>query len=742
MIRLLILVLLSICIAAASGFAVPTSESPEKGLDLNSENIFVYTNIAHPFSDDEMLENGSESKIVSDPEEELTLETLTLEDIFFEPYLPGVRPNMTGYSADMSKIYFSWNDSSYHETSSYQVDLGGNQVEETPEDAITNFQRSPALDKIVYTKDGKVWVSDIQFEEPKLLIDPQVSVSNLRWSPDGTKIAFTKNGEIWITSIEKPALKQVTRNSGNSSPFMLDSWAGNERMLLRSSDFSNLRTVYFPDYLGEFVTPGESRRGIPATTFAVADLASGDIDTLFSDRNRSSTQASPSGRYVAVDYSDPALKQREIRVFDLENGEKNVVFEDSTEGWLYATRIRFNPERDLLMFQSEQDNWNHIYTVEPDGSNLQQHTFGDFDIPWAEWVDAHTVVFASTEEDLGVRQIYTLNVTNGQIDQLTDATAYRYRFSLSPDKRHVVYAKTYFNRPYDLYRVNLERPEQEVRLTRTVPERFKAIDWQKEDYIRFTGRDGETELSMSVLYPPDFDPGYEYPVVVFYHGAGSLQNVYKGWSNNYYREYMFHQYLTMHGYVVVEVDFRHSTGYGRKFREDVTNWMGKYETWDTIDGLDWVQENVGGLDLNRVGTYGGSYGGFMALYSTSVEPERFHAAAALRAVTNWRNYYYANPWYTKPRLGHPDEEPEHYDRSSPLTYAEEMEHPVLILHGLIDDNVGFQDAVQYIEELIQSGHEDFDMMMYPSERHGFVSPESWYDEYRRMFEFFEKYLKD
>jgi dipeptidyl aminopeptidase/acylaminoacyl peptidase len=161
-----------------------------------------------------------------------------------------------------------------------------------------------------------------------------------------------------------------------------------------------------------------------------------------------------------------------------------------------------------------------------------------------------------------------------------------------------------------------------------------------------------------------------------------------------------------------------------------------------VDGLDWVEEHTGGaLDLDNVGIYGGSYGGFMALYALTDEPERFHAGAALRKVTNWRNYYYANPWYTLPRLGDPEEVPEHYDRSSPLTYAEELRRPALLLHGMEDDNVGFQDAVQYIEALIQSGNEEFEMMMYPSEAHGFTDPDSWYDEYRRIFEFFEMHLK-
>ena len=204
---------------------------------------------------------------------------------------------------------------------------------------------------------------------------------------------------------------------------------------------------------------------------------------------------------------------------------------------------------------------------------------------------------------------------------------------------------------------------------------------------------------------------------------------------------MFHQLLTKKGYYVIEVDYRHSTGYGRKFREDVTNWMGKYETEDIQDGLALLAERYPAADTSRVGIYGGSYGGFMALYAVSQAPESFDAAAALRAVTNWENYYYTNPWYTLPRLGTPEADSANYARSSPLTFAEDLDKPVIILHGLIDNNVGFQDAVQYIEKLVQSGNENFDMMMYPTERHSFRDPDAWYDEYRRIYEFFEKHLR-
>lgn len=670
-------------------------------------------------------------------------ENLTLKEIFHESVIPGIRPSVSSLSLDQNRLYFTWNDSSYYETGLYSVDMDGNFDVIKEEEDPPSYIISPNGNRITYSEEGSIFVANRDGSDSLKIVTTQEREYSLEWSPDSKKIAFVRDGDVWVSHVDSPGIIQVTKREEGDPSFSISDWVGSDRLLVRQSDNSDNLTVYFPDYLGEMVTPGATRRGIPSTTIYAASLDTTKLDTLLTGVHRSSTTASSTGRFAAIDYMDAALKHRKLIVHDLVDSTHNVVFEDSTSGWLHHTYSAFAPESDKILFLSEQSGWNHIYTVDVDGNNLTQHTSGDYYVPWARWIDDQTIVYASNEVDYGVRDIYLLNIDDNEIQKITHDDVYRYEYELSSDRSTLIYARTYFNEPYELYKLELNYPFEEVQLTQTVPDRFYEYTWQEEDYVRFTGRDGETELSMSVLYPRDFDPETAYPVVVFAHGAGSLQNVYKGWSNNYWREYMFNQYLLLNGYVVVEVDFRHSTGYGRKFREDVTNWMGKYETQDIVDGLDWVQNQCGTcLDLNNVGIYGGSYGGFMALYALTDKPDRFHAGAALRKVTNWRNYYYANPWYTLPRLGDPEEVPEHYDRSSPLTYASELQRPALLLHGLIDDNVGAQDAFQYIEKLIQSGNEEFELMIYPSEEHSFESPNTWYDEYRRMFDFFEKHLKN
>ncbi|MFW6157365.1 MAG: prolyl oligopeptidase family serine peptidase [Balneolaceae bacterium] len=672
------------------------------------------------------------------------LDTLSLKTIFDEPLLAGNRPGFVTFSPAENHLYYEANDSSLIDNKTYRVSLRGEHRREASDDFEAGFSVSPDKQHIVYSKEDDLWLADTDFSNKRRLTKSGKNEYGPHWASDSKRIAYVQDGDVWIINTEDVSITQVTEKKEEDPGYSIVDWAGENKLILRQQDTSDYEEYYFPEYVDRYVKPGTTRRGVPKQVVTVADLDTARVDTLYEGEGYAGSSVSASGRYVAVDHLDGPMKNRDITVYDLAGQDEDefAVFEDSTRGWIYGQHIDFAPEGDRLMFQSEQDGWNHIYTVNPDGSDLEQHTEGAFDIPWVEWTDGNTLLFASNEVDYGERHMYRLNLNGNEIEKLTEEAGYRQSFQLSRDKQNLVYQKTFFNEPFELYRLNLRNPDREYRLTETIPERFKEVDWQQEEYVRFTGRDGETELSMSILEPFEIEEGREYPVVVFVHGAGSLQNVYKGWSNNYYREYMFHQCLNIRDYYVIEVDYRHSTGYGREFREDVTGWMGKYETKDIEDGLSYLADNHSQADTTRVGIYGGSYGGFMALYATSVSPEHFDAAAALRAVTNWENYYHTNPWYTWPRLGTPEEDSTNFARSSPLTYVDELEKPVLILHGLIDDNVGFQDAAQYVDELIQTGHKEFDMMMYPSERHAFEDPDAWYDEYRRIFNFFEAHLKE
>jgi dipeptidyl aminopeptidase/acylaminoacyl peptidase len=236
--------------------------------------------------------------------------------------------------------------------------------------------------------------------------------------------------------------------------------------------------------------------------------------------------------------------------------------------------------------------------------------------------------------------------------------------------------------------------------------------------------------------PATLEPGRTYPIVLFVHGAGYTQNTHARFPY-YFREQMFHHVLAQQGYLVLDIDYRASEGYGRDWRTAIYRRMGEPELEDLIDGVQWlVREQQG--DAANVGIYGGSYGGFMTLMAMFRAPEVFHAGAALRPVTDWTQY---NHEYTSNILDTPALGPDVYRASSPIEHAAGLRGHLLIAHGMLDDNVFFQDSVRLAQRLIELKKEHWSLAPYPLERHSFVRADAWLDEFRRVHELFERVLR-
>ena len=164
--------------------------------------------------------------------------------------------------------------------------------------------------------------------------------------------------------------------------------------------------------------------------------------------------------------------------------------------------------------------------------------------------------------------------------------------------------------------------------------------------------------------------------------------------------------------------------------------MGGKDLDDEIDAVKWLVENKG-IDKNRIGMYGGSYGGFMTLMALFTQPDVFKAGAALRPVTDWAHY---NHGYTSNILNEPVNDSIAFAKSSPINFAAGLKNHLLICHGMVDLNVNFQDAVRLSQRLIELGKDNWELATYPVEDHGFVEPSSWTDEYKRILKLFDTYL--
>jgi dipeptidyl aminopeptidase/acylaminoacyl peptidase len=272
-----------------------------------------------------------------------------------------------------------------------------------------------------------------------------------------------------------------------------------------------------------------------------------------------------------------------------------------------------------------------------------------------------------------------------------------------------------------------------LQITHSSTAKFQSYPWRTPPIIQYVASDS-VKVSARLYEPKITEKNGA--AVLFVHGAGYLQNAHNYWSN-YYREYMFHNLLCDLGYTVLDVDYRASEGYGRDYRTAVYRYMGGRDLDDFLDAKDFLVKQYG-IDSNRIGIYGGSYGGFITLMGLLTKPNEFACGAALRSVTDWAHY---NHEYTSNILNYPETDPQAYRKSSPIYYAENLAKPLLMLHGMVDDNVQFQDIVRLSQRFIELGKKDWELAIYPTEAHGFRASYSWYDEYRRIFELFDKQLK-
>ncbi len=384
-----------------------------------------------------------------------------------------------------------------------------------------------------------------------------------------------------------------------------------------------------------------------------------------------------------------------------------------------------------VWFASEASGFAHLYSANPDGSDRRALTEGRWEVERAEVApDGRTFLLHTSEESPFVRHAYRMATSGGARTKLTRAHG-GHTVTMSPDGRRMADVFSTANQPPELYLALADGSGATVRTQSTSVE-FRAGRWVTPAIVQVPASDG-VAVPARIYRPQDVGASPNGAAVIFVHGAGYLHNVHDFWSS-YAREYMFHHLLASKGYVVLDVDYRASAGYGRDWRTAIYRFMGGRDLQDHVDASRYLQKSHG-IDPERIGIYGGSYGGFITLMALFNAPKEFGAGAALRSVTDWAHY---NEGYTASILNRPQTDSLAYRRSSPIYFAEGLEDPLLMAHGMIDTNVHFQDIIRLTQRFIELGKTGWELAVYPVEDHGFVRPDSWTDEYTRILDLFDR----
>ncbi|MCA9038507.1 MAG: S9 family peptidase, partial [Planctomycetaceae bacterium] len=443
------------------------------------------------------------------------------------------------------------------------------------------------------------------------------------------------------------------------------------------------------------------------------------------------------GNQVCLELRTADNKDRWITTIDLRAKKLNTIVHRRDPAWINwnVASPRWLADSQTIYYTTEASGYAHLYVTHIPSNATRQLTSGEYvtrNVTPSR--DGQFLYYKANAPHPGIYEIYRVNVASGQQEQLTQLGGDN-DYALSPDETKLLLTHSTAMSPPELWIQTIGDHASATQLTRTVSAEFSGLPWIAPQYVTVPSRAGRP-IHARLYLPPGHDSSKPAPAVIFIHGAGYLQNAHQGWSN-YFREFMFHSLLAHRGYVVLDMDYRGSAGYGRDWRTAIYRQMGHPEIDDLEDGRTWLNQSQG-VDPERVGIYGGSYGGFMTLMALFTRPDTFACGAALRPVTDWAHY---NHGYTSNILNTPDVDPMAYAKSSPIEWAEGLKDPLLICHGMVDDNVFFKDTARLAQRLIELRKEDWEVAMYPVEAHGFTRSSSWYDEYRRILELFERHLK-
>ncbi len=424
------------------------------------------------------------------------------------------------------------------------------------------------------------------------------------------------------------------------------------------------------------------------------------------------------------------------------SGKTAILAHDHDDAWIGGPPIQANYLQPALMewlpgdrfvFASERSGWSHLYLAEPDGS-IRALTEGPWEVRAAELSrDRSQWLLQAGREHPSDDHLYRMPAAGGPLVRLTEASG-RHEGRISPDgERLGVLFSSSVQMP-DLFVRSATDTDLGTRITASGTDEYYAHPLVAPEIVSFQHPDGD-KLWAALFEPDEPDPAR--PAVIHVHGGGYRQFAHRGWSVYGYALHLgLINYLVQEGYTVLDFDYRGSAGFGRDYRTDIARSMGIKDADGAAAAARFLADERG-VQANRIGIYGVSYGGFLTLMSLFRYPGVFPAGIARASVSDWAHY---SDLWTSRILGVPHADPEAYRRSSPIYYAEGLQDRLLITHGLVDDNVHFQDSARLIQRLIEL-EKDFEVMVYPVEPHTIQTEASRYDFVRRATEFFDRWLR-
>ncbi len=577
----------------------------------------------------------------------------------------------TSFSDDAKKVAFVRGNNMY-----YKNLINGEITQMTPDGEFNSIINGSAD-----------WVYEEEFSIAKAF----------EWSPDGNKIAFLR--------FDESEVKEFT-------------------MTLYNRDL-------YPEYeTFKYPKVGEKNAVVSVHVFDIRSGKTTKVDTgnepdMYFPRIKWTLDSNK----LCVFKMNRHQNELELLLADATTGRTSVMLKEMNKYYIDITDdMTFLEDGKCFIWTSERDGFNHIYMYELDGKLKRQLTKGNFDVTSFYGVDEKrkTIYYQAAEESPMERQIYSLSFKGKKKKKITPAKGTN-RTQWSSNFDYYVNTHSTLNSPatYTVY----ENSGKEVRVIednagmKTTQQNY---GWNNFEFFNVPIEGGE-KLNGWMLKPADFDPNKKYPVFMYVYGGPGSQTVNDSWGgfNNWW-----YQMLAQNGYIVVSVDNRGTGARGQEFKKMTYLELGKYETMDQISAAKYLGGQAY-VDAERIGIFGWSYGGYMSSLCLFKGADVFKSAIAVAPVTNWKWY---DTIYTERYMRTEKENESGYKDNSPVNFTDLMKGKYLLVHGVADDNVHFQNTAEMVNALIRS-NKQFDTYFYPNRNHGIYGGTTRLHLYNKMTDF-------
>jgi dipeptidyl-peptidase-4 len=579
------------------------------------------------------------------------------------------------------------------------------------------------------------------------------------FSPNGQMIAFVRSNDMYVFDIAERRERRLTTDGGPKTLNGRLDWVYQEELYGRgnfeaywwSPDSTMLAYLRFDETpVPEFtvvdqipyhqdleVTPyPKAGDPNPLVKLGVVNAVGGAtrwMDTYVyqpSDLLIVRVSWTPDGKRVAYQAQNREQTYLDLNFADARDGKSSRVLRETSKAWVAVLDNPHWLKDGSFLWESERTGFQHLYYYGADGKLLRQVTDGKWEIRSFQGIDEDKGVayFSATQHSHIAPSLYRVRLDGSGLMRITNDEG-THSVSMSPRYNFVVDRWSDINTPTKTRLLDVDG-----KLVRVIEDnKVDALNQYKlgkAELLQVKTRDGFVMEAM-MIKPPDFDPNKKYPIFEFTYSGPNAPQVRNAWSG---QTYMWHQLLAQKGYIIWILDNRTASSKGVESSWPVYRNFGELELRDIEDGISWLKTQPY-VDGSRIGLWGWSYGGFMTSYALT-HSKSFKIGIAGGSVTDWRNY---DSIYTERYMATPQNNPEGYRKSSPVHFAKDLSGKILLLHGLMDDNVHVQNTVQFAYELQKAGKQ-FELMLYPKSRHGVTDPLLLKHMRTLMTEFVEKNL--